>query len=80
MNINELRTDGILFLQSTINGEFEGFDEGTSFELINGDIWKQRTYEYWHFKSFNQQVSIYQYKSRYYLVVEEYDKHTLIVK
>ncbi len=46
-------------IESTISGEFKGWDGETIFKLDNGQIWQQAEYDYMYSYSYRPEVTIY---------------------
>ncbi|NMP11547.1 DUF3298 and DUF4163 domain-containing protein [Paenibacillus polymyxa] len=61
-------------IQSKIDDDFEGFDEGNIYELANGQIWKQEDYHYHYAYSYRPDVLIYKDGGSYYMKVEGQDQ------
>jgi hypothetical protein len=66
-------------IESSISGEFHGWDGDTIFKLDNGQIWEQAEYEYTYSYSYHPDVTIYQTSSGCRMKVED-ENETLIVK
>ncbi len=60
-------------IQSSINGEFKGWEGETIFPLLNGQIWQQATYSYKYHYAYMPSVIIYSISSRYRMEVEGMD-------
>lgn len=60
-------------IESQIDDDFEGYDEGNIYELSNGQIWKQVSYTYSYHYAYRPEVIIYKDGSRYYMKVEDMD-------
>ncbi|MGV2887139.1 DUF3298 domain-containing protein [Paenibacillus taichungensis] len=58
------------YIESQIDDDFEGYDDGNLYELSNGQIWKQVEYKYTYSYSYRPDVVIYKDGSRYYMQVE----------
>ena len=65
--------DCIPAVESTIEGDFEGWEGETIFKLDNGQIWQQLGYEYTYSYSFRPDVTIYQSSAGCTLKVEDED-------
>ena len=48
------------FMRTCIGGEFEGWDGDTVFNLCNGQIWQQASYDYMYHYAYRPDVLIYQ--------------------
>lgn len=46
-------------IESQINGEFNGWEGNTAYELTNAQIWQQSTYQYAYSYSYMPEVLIY---------------------
>lgn len=57
-------------IESQINGEFEGWEGETEYQLTNGQVWKQSTYHYDYTYSYMPEVIIYSVGSGYRMRVE----------
>ena len=61
------------YVESQIDDDFEGYEEGNLYELANGQIWKQVDYRYYYRYSYRPDVLIYRDGSTYYMFVEGMD-------
>lgn len=61
-------------IESTINGDFNGWEGDTIVELINGQKWKQSTYTYSYSYSYSPEIIIFQSAFGYKMKVEGNDK------
>jgi len=66
-------------IESTISGEFHGWDGETIFKLDNGQIWQQSQYDYTYSYSYRPDVTIYETRAGCRLKVEDEDE-TILVK
>jgi hypothetical protein len=66
-------------IESTIVGDFNGWEGETVFKLDNGQIWEQAEYSYTYSYSYRPEVTIYQTSSGCRLKVEDEDE-TILVK
>ena len=57
-------------IESRINGEFKGWEGNTEYQLTNGQVWKQSTYNYEYTYSHMPEVLIYSTSSGYRMQVE----------
>ncbi|TPQ27337.1 hypothetical protein [Methylomonas koyamae] len=57
-------------IESQINGEFKGWEGETVYELTNGQVWKQRTYNYEYTYAYMPEVLIYSSGGGYKMQVE----------
>ena len=65
-------------IESTISGEFNGWNGETIFKLDNGQIWQQAEYDYTYSYAYRPDVTIYQTSAGCRLKVED-EEETLIV-
>jgi hypothetical protein len=61
-------------VESTIQGDFEGWDGETVFKLDNGQIWQQATYDYMYSYEYRPDVTIYQTSAGCTMKVEGEDE------
>lgn len=47
------------FIESRIDGDFEGWDGNTKFKLMNGQVWEQVSYNYHYYYAYMPEVMIY---------------------
>jgi hypothetical protein len=66
-------------IESTISGDFNGWDGETIFKLDNGQIWQQAEYSYTYSYAYHPDVTIYQVSSGCRMKVEDEDE-TILVK
>jgi hypothetical protein len=66
-------------IESSINGEFHGWDGETIFKLDNGQIWQQAEYDYTYSYSYHPDVTIYEVSAGCRLKVEG-EEETILVK
>lgn len=57
-------------INSQIEGEFNGFNEGTVFRLINGQVWQQKNYFYMYKYAYRPFVQIVKEGMRWFLNVK----------
>jgi len=57
-------------IESQINGDFKGWEGETSYELTNGQIWQQCTYNYEYTYSYMPEALIYNAGGGYKMQVE----------
>lgn len=67
-------------IDTQINGEFKGWDGETEFKLMNGQVWKQSSYDYTYHYEYSPQVFIYQYKGAWILKVEDLEETIEVYK
>lgn len=65
-------------IESTISGDFEGWEGETIFKLDNGQIWKQAEYAYMYSYSYRPDVTIYQTSAGCRMKVEDEDETILV--
>lgn len=65
-------------IESTIAGEFQGWDGETIFKLDNGQIWQQAEYDYMYSYSYRPEVTIYQTSSGCRMKVEDEEETVLV--
>ncbi len=58
-------------IESQINGEFNGWEGETIYELTNGQVWQQSTYDYEYTYSYMPDVFIYNAGNGYKMQVED---------
>ncbi len=58
------------YIESRIDGEFEGWDGETIFKLMNGQVWQQDSYSYYYHYSYMPKVIIYKSGARYKMKVD----------
>jgi hypothetical protein len=66
-------------IESTISGEFHGWDGETIFKLDNGQIWKQAEYDYTYSYSYRPDVTIYSTSAGCRMKVED-EEETILVR
>ena len=62
------------FIESQIEGDFEGWEGDTIVKLINGQIWQQTEYYYHYLYAFMPQVVVYRSDSGFKMKVEGIEK------
>lgn len=65
-------------IESTIAGDFNGWDGETVFKLDNGQIWEQAEYDYEYSYAFRPDVTIYETSSGCRMKVEDEDETILV--
>ncbi len=73
--ISNIREQGSIsgtdrYIESQINGDFEGWEGETIYELTNGQIWQQSSYTYRYSYSFMPKVTIYENGGTYFMQVK----------
>jgi len=66
-------------VESTISGEFEGWEGETVFKLDNGQIWEQAEYDYMYSYQYRPDVTIYKASSGCRMKVED-EGETILVR
>lgn len=66
---NALFTGSVM--ETTIDGDFEGWEGETIFKMMNGTIWQQASYSYTYTYKFMPRVIIYKNSGQYYMKVED---------
>ncbi len=66
-------------VESTIRGDFKGWEGETIFQLDNGQIWQQAEYDYMYSYQYRPDVTIYQTSGGCRMKVED-ENDTIIVK
>lgn len=66
--------------ESRIDGEFEGWDGETIFQLLNGTRWKQYKYAYKYSYKYRPKVRIWKDGSKFFLDVEGLNKMLQVVR
>ena len=69
-----------LKFESRIDGEFEGWDGETIFQLINGTTWKQYKYAYKYSYKYRPKVRIWKDGNKFFLDVEGLNKMLQVVR
>jgi hypothetical protein len=67
-------------IESSIDGDFEGFEGETIIKLMNGQIWQQTEYYYHYHYAFMPKVLIYKSGSGYKMKVDGVDKAVGVIK
>jgi hypothetical protein len=74
----DVKTSCAPAIESTLGGEFNGWDGDTIFKLDNGQIWEQAEYSYMYSYSFRPEVTIYQVTAGCRMKVEGEDEDILV--
>jgi len=61
-------------IESKIDGDFDGFENGKLFKLMNGQIWEQIDFTFHYTYKFMPNVTIYKDGASYKMIVEGVDK------
>ena len=56
--------------ESAIKGEFKGWEGNTSYELVNGQVWRQSTYKYEYKYAHMPDVTVYESGGAHLMLVE----------
>lgn len=67
-------------IQSQIEGDFHGYDEGAIFKLTNGQVWQQKQYLYCYHYAYRPRILIFQDGSRNMLSVTGINKSVEVVR
>jgi hypothetical protein len=73
-----VRTDCVPAIESTIAGDFNGWEGETIFKLDNGQIWEQAEYDYTYSYSYRPDVTIYSTSGGCRMKVEDEDETILV--
>lgn len=65
-------------VESTISGEFHGWDGETIFKLDNGQIWEQAEYDYMYSYAYRPEVTIYESSAGCRMKVEDEEETVLV--
>ncbi|WP_233962162.1 hypothetical protein [Pectobacterium versatile] len=65
---------------SHIDGDFEGFDDGAFFQLIDGTYWVQDEYNYWYHYAYRPQANILRHNGRIYIQVDNQNEIVAVRK
>ena len=68
------------FIESHIDGDFEGWDGDTVFELSNGQVWQQDSYDYEYHYAYHPEVTIFKKGLIYEMKVEGVDDMIEVVR
>jgi len=68
----------VLPIESSIDGDFEGWDGDTIFVLENGQVWRQDSYAYLYEYAYNPDVSIVLVQGRHAMLVEGVDEFIFV--
>ena len=68
------------FMRTCIDGEFEGWEGETVFELCNGQVWQQASYDYTYHYAYRPDVLIYWAGSGYQMRVEGVDETIEVIR
>ncbi|MGH2509713.1 MAG: hypothetical protein ACRDHZ_20225 [Ktedonobacteraceae bacterium] len=65
-------------VESTIAGDFNGWEADTIFKLDDGEIWEQSEYDYYYSYSYRPDVTIYQTSAGCKMKVSDEDQTILV--
>ncbi len=68
------------FIETKIDGTFDGWEGETIFKLMNGQIWQQSSYDYHYHYSYNPEVLIYKFEDKWNMKVEDVDETITVIK
>jgi hypothetical protein len=68
------------FIESRIDGAFNGWDGETIFKLVNGQIWQQATYAYTYSYKYMPRVMIFRTSGGHEMQVEGMDRRITVVR
>ncbi|MGA8087665.1 MAG: hypothetical protein WCA10_10185 [Terracidiphilus sp.] len=77
--INTVHSGCTPAIETTIDGDFEGWEGETIFKLSNGQIWQQSEYSYTYSYAYMPEVTIYAAGGGCKLKVED-ENETILVK
>lgn len=69
-----------LYKDKKIEGEFNGWDGDSIFELTDGSRWQQKKYKYKYKYKYRPRVKIWKDGSHYYLEVECMNEQIEVIK
>jgi hypothetical protein len=58
------------FLETHIDGDFEGWDDNKIYKLDNGQVWQQSSYHYYYHYAYHPEVVVYKSHGRWRMVVK----------
>ena len=61
-------------IESVIDGEFEGWEDGKIIRLMNGQIWEQTEIYYWYYYAYMPRVIVFNSGYGWKMIVEGVDK------
>nr|WP_298659487.1 hypothetical protein [uncultured Flavobacterium sp.] len=67
-------------IETQIEGDFEGWDGETIFQMTNGMIWQQSSYDYRYHYAYRPDVLIYSKSGTYYMRVEDVNDEIEVVR
>lgn len=65
-------------VESSVDGDFEGWDGDTVVVLNNGQVWRQAEYYYEYYYSYCPKVKVFDIRGGYYMLVEGIDELVLV--
>ncbi len=72
------RSSCVPAIESSIDGDIEGWEGETIFKLANGQIWQQTEYDYTYFYAYSPDVTIYQTSAGCRMKVEDEDETVVV--
>ena len=74
---NSVSSSGVSYtgsvIQTSIDGEFQGWEGETIFKMMDGSIWQQSSYAYMYHYAYSPEVIIYNKSGTTYMKVEDVD-------
>jgi hypothetical protein len=67
-------------IESSIDGDFEGFEGEKVFKLLNGQVWQQMDFTYQYHYAYGPRVMIYQAGGRTMMKVDGVDKPVRVMQ
>lgn len=67
-------------IETQISGEFKGWQGSTVFKMMNGQIWKQSSYEYHYHYAYSPEVLIYEFEGTWKMKVDEVDEVIAVIR
>ena len=68
------------FIESSIDGDFKGWEGETIVKLLNGQVWQQSEYYYHYHYAFGARVRIFSLNGQYKMQVEGIDKAVGVIR
>lgn len=68
------------FIETSIDGEFNGWEGETVFKMMNGQIWQQNSFDYHYHYSYSPKVFIYKVSKGYEMKVEGVQKNIRVIR
>jgi hypothetical protein len=67
-------------LKTNIDGAFNGWEGDTIFQMMDGSIWKQSSYDYTYHYAYNPEVLIYRKNGGYHMRVKGVDDEIMVTR